>query len=474
MIVADVSTFRAPQDLDHTPAIMRAVAALKGQPGQVRLPTGRVDLSSTIFLPSGVTVIGAGPDHTLVMFHGQHPDRIASHPRWGILRSSAFVAAGTCPDDAYLAGSQELGDYYVSPPRRLAGFAAAGGRRLVAANLAQLDGVRAGDWIHLWSGPSGWHPALSEMAYVAAIDGVVMTLSAPLDNDYDAGPAGLGAFIQSFDRTGNPPGGARIDLWPHTGFRLLRPVENVMLSDFSIVNEAITPQYGARAYCFVRARQCGVRNVRLMAGEGWHIDCQDITCHVAMRREVSTLPVGVLFNGSNRIDARISSQEGSLLIEEGVQRLTVRESSFELDRASIVIGQYCRDIRLTEIRITNSSSYGISVRKSRDVVINGDIVSAGSAVRYETPPMHAPDITSPAVVPYFDGRSLLLDRCTIRSTRNPGYDLWLQQPIRARGSVLTGKDGAPFLATPGQRHGAIVGSLVRSSDRYQFGKIESD
>lgn len=468
MVSVNVSAFHAASDPDHTAAVTRAVAALAGRPGRVQLPAGQITLSSTIFLPSNVHVRGEGVDRTLVVFRGQHPDRIGTRPRIGILRSSAFVAAGVCPDDKYDNDSRELGDYYISAPRPFVGTRAAG-TQIVTTNRSYLDGIAAGDWIHVCSGPSGWHSALSEMARVVAVGDTTLSLSSPLDNHYDTGSDGLGAFIARFDHTANPPGGARIDLWPHTGFRLIKPVENVTLSDFAIANLNKSPQYGGRAYCLARARNCSIRNISIFAGEGWHIDCQDIHCDITLRSDTHNLPVGLLFNGSNRIDLQLSSKEGSLLIEEGVQRLTLRSSQFNLDKASIIIGQYCSNIRFIDVKIVNTSSYGISIRKSCNVVIGGEIIAAGSAIRYETAPAEAPAAAYSTTAPYFDGRGILLDHCYLESTRNPGYDLWLHQPISARDSILTGAKGAPYLAIPGHRHGAIFGSLIRRSDGYQFG-----
>jgi hypothetical protein len=470
MPTVDLITFRRPGDLDDSPAFQRAIDAVAAAGGgMVRVPAGRFRLSTTVFLSSNVHVAGGGMDRTSVLFDSVAPEQMTAEPRMGILRSSAFVAAGRCPDDVYPAGSKELGDYYISAPGPLSGLVAAGSVFIPVASAASLEDIRAGDWVQLLEGQSGWHPAKSELVRVEAVSSGGLRLATPTDNLYDSGPEGLGAFIERYDRPANPPGGARIDLWARTGFRRVEPVENAGLSAMTIANVNEITGYGGRAYLFVRSVGCFAHDVRLTGGWAWHLDSQDVSCRLDMRGDLARASVGAMFNGSNRIRASIRSREGSLVVEEGAQRLVLEQSTFDLTRANIVIGHYCAGITFRNIAVTNSQSFGISIYKSRNVTIGGSIVAAGAAIRYDTPYPLAQAAQPPAVAPYFDGAEITLDHCELRSTRNPGYDLWLEQPIRAVASVLTGEHGEPFMAD-GRGHGVpLLGSLVRRADGRQFG-----
>lgn len=469
MTTLDLVSFRQSTDRDDSPAFQRAVDAVAAKGGgTVSVAAGRYRLSSTVFLRSGVHVAGAGADRTTIVFDAISPDRMEVTPRLGILRSSAFVAAGRCPDDVYAPGSQELGDYYISAPRPLTGRIPAGSMDLPIAAEGLAD-VRVGDWLQLLEGHSGWHPAKSELVRVAGLSAAGVRLSTPTDNHYDGGSSGLGAFIARYDQTANPPGGARLDLWPHTGFRRVQPVERAGLSDMTIANINDVVGYGGRAYLFVRSIGCFARGVRVTSGSAWHLDSQDVECSLVLEGRNAPVPIVAMFNGSNRVRAVIRSQEGSLLIEEGVQRLVLERSSFTLSKANVVVGQYCAGITFRDVEISNAESFGISIYKSRDVRVGGSIVAAGSALRYDTPHPSADAASGPAVAPYFSGETIVLDHCTLRSTRNPGYDLWLQQPIRSVASTLAGDGGAPFLAD-GRGHGVrMVGSLIRRGDGRQFG-----
>lgn len=452
-------------EADDTAALERAIAAAAAGDRLVSLPARTIRLSRTVFIPSGVTVRGAGSARTLVIFDSPAPPalRPAPRPLLGNVRTAAFAMAGDEPDADHAAYPAETGDYYISPPRRFAPDTALepGDTRFDAADAAAVRDLAPGGWLQLMTGNTGWHPARSELRRIKAVAGRTVTLATPLKADYSNRPGGFDDFVQRFELTANPPGGTPLRRFAQTGFRRVRPVTGAALEGVTIRNVNEYQGYANLAYIMVRAIGCRTADIVSEGGGAWHIDSQDVNCAVKLRRaRPAYARTEIFWNGSNDIRAHVEAIDSQVAIEEGVQRLRLTGFARQVD-TNVQIQAFSSDITLENFDITNSTMFGLIVKNAARVRFSGRIVAAGVAFWYATPPLaKAHPGANGAAARYYDPSTIEVADAYLESTKNNSLELYLEQPVKARNVRLGGPNGG-IHSIPAKAPGRVVGSAVK-------------
>lgn len=400
---ADVRNFGAVGNgvADDTVAIQ---TALNSGASTVIMPAGTYRTTSTIYMPSNVSLRGAGKGLTTLLCNTPS----VSSPK-AIIKSAAIVFDGSCPSDDYTTYYASTGDYFTTTPFPFTTNSTfkSGTYSFTAANASDVTNLSTNDWVYLDEGIPAWHPAKSEFAQVASVVGTTVTLTSKLRNSYSNTASSLSAFIRAYALTASPGGGVNgypnMTTWFDAGFRKVVPVVNSSVSDLTIVcsQQGTVPKI---AWIMHLAVQCAV-DVEIKDGTFWVTDCQDLTLNVTGGTEdPNSSYVG---NGTNGVRCNINLTN-QVAVEEGAQNV----SGVIMAKGYSTIKQFVSNVDLDFTCVANLTP-ALEVSTVRDVVLRPKLASQSTALSVNTPQLstiatNLPQVFLSGEVPLYYGSGLQL------------------------------------------------------------------
>lgn len=400
---ANVRNFGAVGDgvTNDTVAIQ---TALNSGAGIVFMPAGTYRTTSTLYMPSNVTLQGAGKGQTTILCN---TPSVAS-PK-AIIKAAAIVFDGSCPSDDYTTYNSSTGDYFTTTPFPFAVSSTfkPGASSFIAANAGDVSSLVENDWLYLGEGIPAWHPAKSEFAQVLSVSGTTVNLKSKLRNGYSNTTTSLGAFIRSYSLTVNPGGGVggypNMHTWVDTGFRKVVPVVNSSVIDLTIsCNQAgSVPEI---AWIMHLAIQCSV-DVEIKNGTFWVVDCQDLTLNVTGG---TTDPYSsYIGNGSNGVRCNINLTN-QVAIEEGAQNI----SGVIMTKGYSTLKAFASNVDLDFTCVADATP-ALEVSTVRDVILRAKLTARGPAISINTPALstiatNLPQTFLSGEVPLYYGSGLQL------------------------------------------------------------------
>lgn len=404
----------------------------------------------------------------------------------GHQKLSVFTMAGTEP------GSPEIGtgDYFETTPRALAANTnlPVGSQQFVAAG--SVADLAPGDWVHIAQGWGGWHGITSEYVQVASVAGSTVGFTTPLRYSYSNQPSSLADFVQKHILTRPAPGVGAMFNWPIAGFRKVTPRRNAHI--IGTGNARVTnlspevPGYAVFAIFGWAAIGCSVEGVTIGGGGKWWLDCQSVTersVSVTARYSSASVPSASqnawLYNGSNNVLVDRPKMEGANLdIEE--YPADMRITSPRIRAGLLYIHCGARSIIVDGKGSVENASVGLQIGSADfvpgvqalnisglDIAAQGAAVVSSTAKLLDTHPSIDP-AAIPAVMRFYSGGEIALTDCEAVSTANPGSEMLLTQPIRAR-DLRIGQSIGANIVKPGGAPTWLMGTARRAFDGKRVG-----